>query len=202
MKLSLDQIAIIRRYVDQSAITIDSLKDDVLDHLCCVVEMKMESGKLFDNAVQESLIELAPDGLDEIQRETIFLLNPFKLIRMKKIMYAIGLITSISMTLGLTFKILHMPGADELFNFGFFGLTLVFLPMLTIDRLKRNLHRALSERLRLVMGFLSAVLIGSSVLFKIFHYQGAYVVLLVGICTFSFGFLPFLFFSMYKKSIS
>jgi hypothetical protein len=202
MKLSSDQIAIIRMYVDKSAISIDSLKDDVLDHLCCVVEINMERGKSFNNVVQEALVELAPDGLDEIQRETVFLLNSTKIIRMKKMMYAIGLITAISMTMGLTFKILHMPGAEELFNFGFFGLVLVFLPMITIDRYKRNLHKALSERLRFVLGFLSAVLIGFSVLFKIFHYQGADVLLLVGISFFSFGFLPFLFFSMYKKSVS
>ena len=109
---------------------------------------------------------------------------------MKKIMYAIGLITSISMTMGLTFKILHMPGADELFNLGFFGFTLVFLPMITVDRYKQNLHKALSERLRLILGFLSAVLIGFSVLFKIFHRPNADVMLLIGITIFSFGFLP------------
>jgi len=202
MKLSPEQIGIIRKHVDTSTISIDSLKDDVLDHLCCVVEINMQRGRSFDDAVQEALTELAPDGLDEIQRETVFLLNSTKIIHMKKIMYGVGLITAISMTIGLTFKILHMPGADELFNFGFFGFTLIFLPMLTMDRFKQNLHRALSERLRLVLGFLSAVLIGTSVLFKTFHYQGADVVLLVGISFFSFGFLPFLFFSMYKKSIS
>lgn len=202
MKLSPEQIGIIRKHVDASTISIDSLKDDVLDHLCCVVEINMERGKAFDRAVQEALTELAPDGLNEIQSETVFLLNSNKIIFMKKIMYGVGLITAVCMTMGLTFKILHMPGADELFNFGFFGFTLIFLPMLTIDRFKQNLHRALSERLRSVLGFLSAVLIGTSVLFKTFHYQGADVVLLVGISIFSFGFLPFLFFSMYKKSIS
>src|SRR6187401_1277375 len=128
MKLSPEQIGIIRKHVDTSAISIDSLKDDVLDHLCCVVEINMQRGRSFDNAVQEALTDLAPDGLDEIQRETVFLLNSTKIIHMKKIMYGVGLITAISMTMGLTFKILHMPGADELFNFGFFGFTLIFLP--------------------------------------------------------------------------
>ena len=31
---------------------------------------------------------------------------------MKKFMYLIGLLTSIGMIMGVTFKILHMPGAD------------------------------------------------------------------------------------------
>lgn len=202
MKVTAEQVAIIRRQIDQSGIVNETLRDDVLDHLCCVVEIKLSKGKNFDQAIQEASQELAPEGLIEIQRETVFLLNPIKIIRMKKIMYAIGLITAISMTMGLTFKILHMPGAEELFNFGFFGFVLVFVPLITIDRYKQNLHKALSERLRLVVGFISAVLIGLSVLFKVFHYQGADIVLLVGISFFCFGFLPFLFFSMYKKSIS
>lgn len=202
MKVSAEQVAIIRKQIEQSGILNEMLRDDVLDHLCCVVEIKLSKGRSFDQALQEASQELAPEGLVEIQRETVFLLNPQKIIRMKKIMYAIGLITSIGMTMGLTFKILHMPGADELFNLGFFGFTLLFLPMITIDRYKQNLHRALSERMRLILGFLSAVLIGISVLFKIFHRPNADVMLLIGIAIFSFGFLPFLFFSMYKKSVS
>jgi len=202
MKVTAEQVTIIRKQVEQSGIINEMLRDDVLDHLCCVVEIKISKGMNFDLALQEASHELAPEGLIEIQRETVFLLNPTKIIRMKKIMYAIGLLTSISMTFGLTFKILHMPGADELFNFGFFGFTLVFLPMITIDRYKQNLHKAMTERLRLIFGFLSAVLIGASVMFKVFHIQDADVMLLVGIAIFSFGFLPFLFFSMYKKSIS
>lgn len=202
MKVTADQVAIIKKQIEQSGILNEALRDDVLDHICCVVEIKLSSGKNFDLALQEAYHELAPEGLIEIQNETIFLLNPTKIIIMKKIMYTIGLLTSIGMTMGLTFKILHMPGADELFNLGFFGFTLVFLPMITIDRYKQNLHKALSERLRLILGFLSAVLIGMSVLFKIFHRPNADVMLLVGIAVFSFGFLPFLFFSMYKKSIS
>lgn len=202
MKVTAEQVTIIRKQVEQSGIINEMLRDDVLDHLCCVVEIKISKGMNFEQALLEASHELAPEGLNEIQRETVFLLNPIKIIRMKKIMYAIGLITSISMTFGLTFKILHMPGADELFNFGFFGFTLVFLPMITIDRYKQNLHKAMTERLRLIFGFLSAVLIGASVMFKVFHLANADVMLLVGIGIFSFGFLPFLFFSMYKKSIS
>lgn len=202
MKLSAEQVAIIKKQVEQSGIVNELLRDDVLDHLCCAVEIKLSRGENFDQALPEALQELAPEGLIEIQHETIFLLNSTKIIRMKRIMYAIGLITTIGMTMGLTFKILHMPGADELFTYGFFGFTLIFLPMITIDRYKQNLHKALSERLRLLLGFLSSVGIGFSVLFKIFHLQYADVLLLVGIAIFSFGFLPFLFFSMYKKAIS
>jgi hypothetical protein len=202
MKLSEQQVTVIREVLLNSGITHDSLRNDVLDHLCCVVEIKISKETDFATSLDEAIRELAPEGLRKLQDETVFLLNSNKIMLMKKFMYSIGLATTIAMTMGLTFKILHMPGADELFNIGFFGFTLLFLPMLTIDRFKQKIHAALTERLRLVLGFISAVTIGSSVLFKIFHYQGADVLLLVGISVFSFGFLPFLFFNLYKKSIS
>jgi hypothetical protein len=202
MKVSSEQIAHIREVIDQSSITIETLKDDLLDHLCCVVEVKMTNGSEFEISLKEALNELAPHGLNTIQRETIFLLNSTKIILMKKIMYSIGLITSISITMGLTFKFLHLPGAEQLFNVGFFGFLILFLPMLAVDRYKHNFTKSLSEKLRLGFGYLSALVIASSVLFKLFHLEGANILLLSGMCVFSFGFLPFLFFNMYKKSLS
>lgn len=202
MQVSAEQLSIIKNYLQQSNITIVTLKDDLLDHLCCVVETKMAEGKEFETCVLEALHELAPDGLEKIQQETILLLYTTKMMRMKKIMYAIGLLSAISITMGLTFKILHMPGAEQLFNLGFFPFVLIFLPMIAIDRYKRNPALATFEKLRMGSGFLSSVVIGSSVFFKIFHLEGANILLLTGIGIFCFTFLPFLFFSMYKKSIS
>lgn len=202
MKLSESQVNNIRAVLLSAGITHDRLRDDVLDHLCCVMEMKLTKGNDFAMSLEEAVRELAPDGLANLQYETVFLLNSTKNMFMKKFMYIIGFITTVAMTMGVTFKILHMPGAEQLFNFGFFGFTLLFLPMVTWDRFKTTIHGALTERLRLLFGFLSAVTIGTSVVFKLFHYTGADVALLIGISLFSFGFLPFLFFSLYKKSIA
>jgi hypothetical protein len=202
MKLSSDQVAQIKQVIVQSAITIDTLRDDVLDHLCCVVEAKMTRGSGFESSLKEAIDELAPDGLDAIQRETIFILNSTKIMLMKKIMYSIGLITSISMTMGILAKLLHWAGAEELFTYGFVGFLLLFLPMLAIDRYKYNLGKSLSEKLRIGLGYLSAFLLTFSIAFKIFHLMGANLLLVSGMCIFSFGFLPFLFFNMYKKSLS
>ena len=202
MRVSPEQVAQIKQVIGQSAINIDTLKDDLLDHLCCVVENRMEKGMGFETSLSEALLELAPDGLDAIQRETIFLLNSTKIMLMKKIMYSIGLITSIAMTMGTLAKLLHWPGAEELFTYGFVGFLLLFLPMLAIDRYKHNLSKSLSEKLRIGLGYLSAFLLVFSIAFKLFHLEGANLLLLSGMCVFSFGFLPFLFFNMYKKSLS
>ena len=76
------------------------------------------------------------------------------------------------------------------------------MPMYAIDYFKVNIQRALSEKLKLVTGIASALVVATSVIFKLFHLEGAYTLLLIGAIIFTFGFLPFLFFNMYKKSIS
>lgn len=41
MTLSHDQVNKARQYVDENDIHLPSLRDDVLDHLCCSLESKM-----------------------------------------------------------------------------------------------------------------------------------------------------------------
>lgn len=202
MRLSSEQIAIIRKYLDQSSISIDSLKDDILDHLCCVVEIKMERGGVFDTALREALDELAPDGLNEIQRETVFLLNSTKIILMKKIMYSIGLLSAMVFVLGWAFGMMHLPGAIALSIYGFMSFVFIFLPMLAIDRYKVNIRWALSDKLKFGLGFVSGLIVATSVFFKLMHLPGAEGLLIIGTGVFVFGFLPFLFFTMYRKSVS
>ena len=201
MKLSSEQIGVIRQQVDQSDITIASLKDDVLDHLCCVVEILMDRGKDFDAAVQEALHDLAPEGLDEIQHETMFLLNSTKIILMKKVTYAIGLLASMSFVLGWAFGILHYPGSRELSIGGFLAFVFLFIPLLVIDRFKHKIRWTLTEKLRLIVGGISGIMLTVALGFKILHLPGADELLLMGSLLFVFGFLPFQFFTLYKESI-
>jgi hypothetical protein len=201
MKLTPEQVNIIRQQVDQSAIKIESLRDDVLDHLCCVAEMLMSKGKSFEHSLHEALQDLAPNGLDEIQHKTVFLLNSNKIILMKKLMYLVGLGSSIAMAMGLCFKILDWLGGNELIIYGFISFTLLFLPMTMIDKLKLKIQKSLSEKLRFILGSLSAIATGLAVVFKILHLQGADFLLLGGAVIFSFGFLPFLFFTNYRKAV-
>ena len=201
MKLTGEQIGIIQDRINRSTISIQSLKDDLLDHLCCVVESKIEIGNSFETALQEALRELAPNGLDEIQRQTFYLLNSPKVIFMKKIMYLIGLISATALSLGWLFLTLRWPGGRELFNYGFLGFLLLFIPMLAIDRYKTTLRKALSEKLKIILGSVSGFTAGISLVFKVLHLQGADIILVIGALLFTFGFLPFLFFNLYKKEL-
>lgn len=194
-------IAYIQAQIDKSVISSQALKDDLLDHFCCFVEQELREGNTFEEALRKAWQQICPNGLDEIHHETIFLLNAKKIIIMKKAMYAIGLLSSISISIGSLFKIMHWPWATNLFNYGFLAFVLLFLPMLAIDRYKLVLSKAMSEKLRVILGFTSAIVTGLAVLFKVMQLQGAEILLILGILLFSFGFLPFLFFRMYRKSL-
>lgn len=86
MKLNENNVSQIRETIGQSKISIASMKEDILDHLCCAVEYRIEKGLNLDEAFDDSLHELAPRGLDEIEKETYLLLNP-KFFFMKRLMY-------------------------------------------------------------------------------------------------------------------
>ena len=202
MKLSKEYIDIIRYRIDQSDITMHTLKDDVLDHVCCVVEQKIKEGKSFEIALQEAFHEVAPRGLDEIQRKTFYLLNSPKIIFMKKVMYLTGLICAITVSVGWLFATLRWPGGREIFNIGFLGFLWVFVPMLVVDRYRVRMRKPASEKIKIVLGAVSGFTVGLSLVFKLLHLQGADIVLIVGMLMFIFGFLPIFFFNLYKTAVN
>ncbi|WP_299437780.1 hypothetical protein [uncultured Aquimarina sp.] len=202
MKLSTEQEEKIKDFVDGQGLKLQALQDDVLDHLCCVVESELKTGKTFDQSLQDAISELAPNGLIDLERKTFFLLNSKRIIMMKRLMYFIGFIGAVTLAAGITFKILWYPGANKLFITGFLLLLLVFVPMLAFDRYKVAIAKTLSERLKIILGCVSGVIVGLSGLFKLMHWMGAEVLLLAGAFIFAIGYLPFLFFTMYKRSLS
>lgn len=202
MKLTIEQEHAIEEYVDSQGLKIRTLRDDVIDHLCCVVESELGKGKPFEQLLEKAISDLAPNGLMDIQRKTVFLLNAKRILLLKKVMYSIGFIGSVSLTAGITFQLLNMPFGRELFMIGFLTIFLVFIPLLAIDRYKVALSKAISVKLKIMLGVAAAVITGLSGLFKVMHLQGAELLLMLGAITFALGFLPFFFFTMYKKSVT
>ena len=202
MKLTPEQEAIIQDVVNSHGLKLRSLQDDLVDHLCCVVENGLGKEKPFEQLLHEAIADLAPDGLNTIEQKTLFLLTSKRIVMMKKITYTIGFISSATLTAGVTFKLLHLPGGNELFISGFLAIFLVFVPLLAIDRYKVAISKAISDKLKFILGAVAAIITGLSGLFKLMHLQGADVLLMLGAFIFAVGFLPFLFFTMYRKSVS
>lgn len=177
------------------------LKEDLIDHLCCLTDMHINKGEDFEEALKKAFNQTAPNGLDEIQKETIFLLNYSKIMFMKRLMYVVGYLFTVTWVAGIAFKLLHMPGAGVLLGVGALGLAFIFIPMFLINRYKNFAREVLSERLKWIFGGVSFLLLVTSITMKFLHLMGAGLMLGLSFLVFGIGFLPFLFFRMYKKSV-
>ncbi|MEL6634103.1 MAG: hypothetical protein AAFQ83_21735, partial [Bacteroidota bacterium] len=184
MRLTPDQEQIIENLVDAQGLKIRTLRDDLIDHLCCVVESELSKGQSFEQVLENAVADLAPDGLIAIQHQTIFLLNAKRIKLMKQIMYTTGFIGAVTLTAGVTLKLLHMPFASELFIVGFLTLFLIFIPLIAFDRYKVALSQTLSVRLKIISGAVASGIVGLSGLFKLMHLQGADVLLMLGVVVF------------------
>ena len=187
--------------VESSSIKNQALKDDLIDHFCCLVEIEMERGLQFEKALEKAYLQTAPHGLDEIQQETIFLLNYSKIMFMKRLTYVIGYLVTLTWIAGILLKALHLPGAGMLMGSGAIGVTCIFIPLLLINRYKHLAREVISERMKWILGGLSIALMVTSITMKLFHMMGASLMLFISFLLFGIGFLPFLFFRMYKKSV-
>lgn len=193
---------LIREYVIKSRVTIPSLRDDLVDHVCCDVENRISKGKSFQVSLAEAISQYRPGDLYEIQQQTEFLLHPNKVI-MKKLTYFIGLAAAISMSMGLMLKILHMPGGEQLVNYGFFAFAGIFMPAIIIAKLMQRTQLNSVEKLKLAFGIASAIGLVLTLITKM--NQQLDTATIIFFCTstlFSFGFLPLHFYEMYRKSLT
>ncbi len=110
MKLTEEQVSLVQDYVDAQKLKRKTLRDDVVDHLCCVIEEELGKGEPFDQLLSKAVSELAPRGLPDLEHQTFFLLNANRILRMKKVLYATGFVGSVTLTIGVTLNLLSMPG--------------------------------------------------------------------------------------------
>jgi hypothetical protein len=196
MKISAAQIAYVYDQLMVHGITSASLRDDLHDHLCSEIELRLAEGIDFDAAWQASLAELAPDGIRAIEEETNYLLHP-RITMIKKIAFLSGTLFAVMASSGCILKVLHLPLGTEFITLGFLGLIAVVAPMAIA-----GWNRTFQGRWPLATGLISATMIGIAVVLKVNHMEGANLSLLIGGIIFSFGFIPSFSWQFYKKAIA
>ncbi len=200
MTLAENEIDRIRFELERSGVTISTLKDDLLDHLCCVIESRMVTGDSFDHSLLKAIRDFAPGGLADIEKETLFLLN-YKLILMKKMTFLSGSIFAILTSSGFFLKALHWSLGDTFLTIGIVGFLLLFVPFALYQYIRSHETMMTAERVRFLLGVGSAIFIGIGFVLKINHLAGANLAIVMGGISLSFGFIPALFFGLYKKAL-
>lgn len=187
------QIDFILNDIRARGVEMESLQQNLLDHICCIIEQELEENGDFEQFYQQTILRFFKTELWEIEEETLRLLTFKNYYTMKKIMLLSGAISTAALSIGIIFKFMHWPGANALIVVGILLASLVFLPLTFTLRFKEKQN--LRDKGIILIGSLSAILISLHVLFKIMHWPFAnllgtlsfFIVLLV--------FLPVYFFS-------
>lgn len=191
--LSDKQIDYIINDISTRGVEMEALQQNLLDHICCIVEQNLEVDGDFESFYQKTIKTFYKDALWEIEEETLLLLTFKNYYKMKKTMIISGLFSAITMTVGLIFKFMHWPGASPMILMGVASLGLIFLPLMSVLKTKEKQNK--NDKLIIVFGAVFGVLISFAVLFKIFHWPGANIMGLISVAIMLLVFTPLYYFT-------
>jgi hypothetical protein len=142
--LTEDNIDFITNIVNRSKISSEELKEDLIDHFCCAIEEEMKKGLSFNKSYDKAYQNICPDGFDEIQRETVYLLTFKKIKAMKKLMYLSGYLSliGITTTLFLIYSRSSFGGIVLMLTAAI--LIFLFIPSLFTNLYKRELTKSVA----------------------------------------------------------
>jgi hypothetical protein len=143
----------------------EDLQQDLLDHVCCLIEQKLEENDDFEAGYRNLIKTFYTGSLAEIEEETIALLTYKNYYTMKKMMILSGTFSAITMVWGLICKFMHWPGAAVLLPFGILSGCLVFIPL--FFTLKAREQEDIKDKLAIAAGAFSVILVCLSFVFKI-----------------------------------
>jgi len=195
--LTIQQTEYIEALVEKEHIHLSHLAFELIDHICCEVEHEMNTGIKFPDAIKKVETRIGDRGLKKIQDDTLYLIDKNYRI-MKNVMKTTGIIGPALIGLGSLFKILHLPGAGIILTLGFLVLCLIFLPASASVLYKESKDRY--SKSLFITGFLAAFLFSVGILWKIQHWPGAGIMLLVGDVIGILVFVPVLLISRIKES--
>ncbi len=98
IELNNQQVVYIEAFLASNKLDYLPLQEELLDHICCMIETKMSSGKPFHKATEEVFDLFQKDELKELQDQTIHSLNQKKLTMKKAIFLVFALVlTTVSL---------------------------------------------------------------------------------------------------------
>lgn len=132
-----------------------SLSVDLVDHICCMVEERVELGMKLETAENEVFKKMGEVQLKAIDIETKFLTQ--NKITMKKRTKIIGFIAFILLITGFTFKMFHLPGAGVIWGTGVLTAAFGFFLFSLIDRF--SYEKSSLMKIATIIGYIGSVLL-------------------------------------------
>ncbi len=185
--LSESQTDLIIQWVKSHHLTIRSLEDEFIDHICCDVEELMNNGNSFKIAFEGLQNDLGDDVLTGLEKQTILKLT-FNDRFMKFMTRFAGFIVLLSFFLSMIFKFMGIEYWNTLMAGGMAVLSLGFAPLFFLDHY--NQQEVKSQKVLHIFGFLAAFLIPAGAFLGIFNSPYSLLIIAVGILFLVFGFIP------------
>lgn len=192
-RISEAQIDFILDDISARGVKMESLQQNLLDHVCCIIERNLEEDGNFERFYHQTILTFYKSELQEIEVETINLLTHKNYYVMKKIMLGSGGISTALIFAGLVFKFMYWPGAAVMLVFGVTILSLVFLPLMFTLKIKEQ--QQTKDKVIIGVGTFSAILISLGILFKVMHWPGANMMVISAFMILVLVFLPIYFFA-------
>ncbi|MCF8457002.1 MAG: hypothetical protein K9H62_13820 [Bacteroidales bacterium] len=185
--LTNEQISFIEREVDNDEITYSHLRYELIDHVCCEIESQMQAGIYFKEAYDKIRNQSGFKGFKKIQTDTLSLIDKNYRI-MRNMMKIGGMAALILLGFGTVFKINHWPGAGIMLLGGFFLMCFVFFP--TALYVMNRESKMKGKNIVFASVFIGGITFMLGTLFKVQHWPGAGLLLMVGDVILLFLFIP------------
>lgn len=108
-----------------------------------------------------------------------------------------GLISSVVFLLGILFKVMHWPGAGVALAVGLAALGSIFLPSLIFSKIRDD--NGEGKRAAYLVGLFAGIFYIAGFLFKIMHWPGAGVAIVIALILFAAVFMPLFVVANYKN---
>lgn len=191
--LTEEQIDYIHNDLRARGVEREDLQLNLLDHICCVIEDEFKTGGDFRTFYADAIKRFYRKELREIEEETTLLLTFKHYYAMKKTMIISGVISAICFITGTVFKFNHWPGAGIIFVLAFAIFALLFLPLMSVLKMREN--KGTRNKIVLIAGTLLGITAVLGVLFKVMHWPGASILMYVTVFGLMCAFIPLYFFS-------
>ncbi len=169
-------------------ITRISLQQDLLDHVCCIIEQSLEDNGDFEGCYHTAIATFYKERLGEIETETLLLLTFKHYYAMKKIMIVSGALSVAAFITGSFFKLMHWPFAAVLLFLGILSFCFLFLPLMLVLKIREE--TPVREKVIFSLATLLCITYFMSMLFKVQHWNGSSVLWYATLAITFFVFIP------------
>jgi hypothetical protein len=167
-----DQRNTIQAILVDRGLTFTPLREEMIDHIGCDVELLMNSGRSFEEALQKTLDEIPAEHFSAVQRDVLVGIDK-TFVGFKWFSY----LTIGALLLAFLFKVFHLQFSDEIFIISFILIGATLLRGSFFGGSVTGKPKGITRLLFILSGL---IIFLTGYAFKILHLSGAETIIIVG----------------------